>query len=181
MNRPVDYDKMFGKPSDAKPTNPELDAELKKEKEWQERWKKDMAERNRHSEAVENFRNGPKHHEGYFERSEGFADIYYPDGPPPRGLFSRRSRERYYDYVTTDLFLEYIDGFLVAALLGILVWALFPFVIPVTIAAGLGFILGVNLKLRVRDRMPAGIAFKRALPCYIILPILVAVIIVVFK
>lgn len=174
MNKPVDYDDLFPKP----PAHHNLPkSEIDKEKEWQERWKKDMAERNAHSERVEKFRNGPKHHEGYMERSEGFADIQYPGGPP---IYSRWARNRYQDLKFIDFVFEYIDAFAGAVLVGVVVWMLFPYLIPVALAADVGFNLGITLKLRVRDRMPSWQAFKCGLPMGIVSTVLTLIIIIAF-
>ena len=190
MSNMVDYDEMFDKkPKQKSEHEPDLRPEhfripeqeiaakkaAAKEAEWQERYQKDLAERNKHSEVLENFRNGPKHYEGYFERSEGFAEMRYGDTPPP--IYMRRARSRYYSLKRTDFIFEYIDGFLGALLFGIVVWALFPSLIPVTIAAAVGFISGVVLKLRVRDRYNAAQAFDKGLPIFIAVVLIAAIII----
>ncbi|MBR1723830.1 MAG: hypothetical protein IJ723_02250 [Ruminococcus sp.] len=177
MNNTVDYDKMF-KDNDTPDTGSNVPPKSAKELEWEERYKKDLAERNMHSEKLERFRNGPKHYEGYFERADGFADMRYPDKP---SVFNGYAYDRYLSLRQLDLFLEYIDGFLGAVLFGVIVWCVFPSFIPVTIAAAVGFVAGILLKFRVRDRMSGKMALKRILPLSIILAVIVLLIIVAFK
>ncbi len=171
MNNTPDYDEMFKKASDKPP-------KTEAEKKWEDRYKKDLAERNRHSETVERFRNGPKHHESFLDRSEGFAEMAYGDSPPP--IYAKYSRRRYYSLKRLDFFFEYIDSFAVAALLGVVVWMLFPYFIPVSLAAAIGFIAGTVLKLKVHDRFPANQVFRAGLPIYITVVISEVILLIVY-
>ncbi len=170
MDDPVRYDNSLGTKASGK-------TQEQKEAEWQERYARDLAERNRHADTVERFRNGPKHHEGFLERSEGFAEINFPGGPP---IIGRHRRERYRSLKMIDFIFEYIDSFLGAVIVAVVVWMLIPKLIPVAIAAVVGFALGTALKLRVHDRKPAHQAFHEGLPICLVFTLIAALFVLMF-
>lgn len=153
MSRIVDYDKMFGKA-------PESEAAEKRH--YEERCRRESAERNELNESVDSFRKRPKMHEGFFERSDSFSETSFSlkkSGSP----MTRRQRDIYSsEQMRTELW-ECFDGIAVGTLLAVIVWLLYPEKVFVTAAGAVGFVIGMVLKLLIHDRYPKRAALRQGL------------------
>lgn len=171
MKNTVDYDEMFGTNKNKnggtshEQPKPELD-----------RFERDRLEREARQERLEDFRRRPKRNEGFFARSDGFADMRY--GERPKTYYSRR---RYNQLKMLDDIIEYIDGIVIGVLFGTLLWLLLKSFLAVCIAFEVGFVAGVFLKLMVHDGMTFTAAKKSAIVPVIGSLIFVVMVIVIFS
>ena len=153
MNKKVDYDEMFG-------TGPT--PESVKNRQYEERCRRESAERNELNESVDSFRKRPKIREGLFERSDCFSDTSF-SLQKSNSPMTRRQRENYVsEQFRTDL-RDCFDGIAVGTLLAVIVWMLYPEWVAVTAAGAVGFICGLALKLLVNDRYPKREALRHGL------------------
>ena len=153
MSKIVDYDEMFGTGTDS---------EAAKKRQYEERCRRESAERNELNESVGNFRKRPKVREGFFERSDCFSDTSF-SLKKSGSQMTRRQRDIYTsEQMRTELW-ECFDGIAVGTLLAVVVWILYPVCAFVTVAGAVGFIIGMVLKLLLRDRYPKRAALKQGL------------------
>lgn len=151
MKNIVDYDEMFAAKRNTKGKS--------EKKDQPDVFERDRLEREAREARLEEFRRRTKNREGFFERSDGFADIEY--GERPKTFFSR---SRYYDLKMLDSFIEYIDGAALGVLLAVLLWVVMKSFIAAVVAFDIGFAGGVFLKLIVHDGMTFSAAKVHAIP-----------------
>lgn len=153
MSKIVDYDEMFGTGTDS---------ESVKKRQYEERCRRESAERNELNESVESFRKRPKVQEGFFERSDSFSDtsFYLQNSGSP---MTRRQRDNYISENMRTVLWECFDGIAVGTLLAVVVWLLYPERVFVTAAGAVGFIIGMVLKLLIHDRYPKRSALRQGL------------------
>ena len=151
MSKIVDYDKMFGTERTSGPD---------KQKQYEERCRRESAERNEMNESVENFRKRPKTREGLFDRSDCFSDESYSMRNDYSSM-TRFQRDKYTSEEMRTVFWECFDGVAVGTLFAVVVWILSPVCAYVTVAGAVGFIVGLALKLLLHDRFPIRAALKQ--------------------
>ncbi len=172
MKKTVDYDEMFGLNQGKKDTQ-------KKDKPANDKanaFERDWAERQAHQKRLEEFRKRPKRQEGFFERSDGFADIEFSKRPKTPYLWSRYNALKLLDNAV-----ECIDGILVGVLFSVIIWLILKSFTAVVIAFEIGFLAGILLKFKVREQMTFKEAVRHALPPFLMTVAVILLMVIVLN